>query len=186
MSYCETLQASGYPSAWSRWAFSISSSLTLSFRSYYDVIQSCKSDRADVKHGPMQGSSPPLCTCFLICSGGCFESEVSEPQHLLPAPCFAVPFLQGLYDVTSCMEKAFSPQTFLMWEEQGSEAKSRHVGQHALGFSNRQPLPWPQPTMPRVLSSWIPRSPEPNCSGDWRDLSTRPSGDCGAGERKSL
>ena len=134
----------------------------------------------------MQGSSPPLCTCFLICSGGCFESEVSEPQHLLPAPCFAVPFLQGFYDVTSCMEKAFSPQTFLMWEEQGSEAKSRHVGQHALGFSNRQPPPWPQPTMPRALSSWIPWSPEPNCSGDWRDLSTRPSGDCGAGERKSL
>lgn len=174
VSYCEALQASGYPSAWSGWAFSISGFLTLSFRSYFDVIQSFKSDRAGVKHGPLQGSSPPLCTCFLTCHGGCFESEVSEPQCLLPAPRFAVPFLQEFYDVTSCMEKAFSPQTFLMWEEQGSEAKGRHVGRHALGFSNWQPPPCPQPTMPRALSSWIPWSPEPSCGANWRDLGTRP------------
>lgn len=185
MSYCEALQASGYPSAWSGWAFSISGSLTLSFRSYFDVIQSFKSDRTRVKHGPLHGSSPPLCTCFLTCSGGCFESEVSEPQCLLPAPPFAVPFLQEFYHVTSCTEKAFSPQTFLMWEEQGSEAEGRHVGRHALGFSNWQPPLCPQPTMPRALFSWIPWSPEPSCGGDWRDLSARPC-DCGEGERKNF
>lgn len=173
MSYCETLQASGYPSAWSRWVFSISGSLTLSFRSYYDVIQ-FQVRQSWGEAWSLQGSPPPLCTCFLICSGGCFAREVSEPQRLLPAPCFAVPFLQGFYDVTSCTEKAFSPQTFLMWEEQGSEAKGRHVGPDALGLSNWQPPLWPQPTMPRALSSWIPRSPEPSCGGDWRDLNARP------------